>query len=111
MPSTQTVITGIGSYIPTRQVPNAHFLQHSFFDEHQQPIATPSEKIIQQFQQITGIQERRYASDNLTASQLGALAAQRAIDNAGIDPETIVLNHLKQPRELVKAKVVGGLFA
>ena len=89
MPSTQTVITGIGSYIPTRQVPNAHFLQHSFFDEHQQRIATPPEKIIQQFQQITGIQERRYANDNLTASQLGALAAQRAIDNAGIDPETI----------------------
>jgi uncharacterized protein (DUF1501 family) len=29
----------------------------------------------------------------------------------GIDPETIVLNHLKQPRELVKAKPVGALFA
>ncbi len=29
----------------------------------------------------------------------------------GIDPETIVYNHLKQPRELVKAKAVTGLFA
>jgi hypothetical protein len=29
----------------------------------------------------------------------------------GIDPETIVLNHLKQPRELVKAKAVTKLFA
>ena len=29
----------------------------------------------------------------------------------GIDPETIVFNHLKQPRELVKAKPVGALFA
>ena len=28
----------------------------------------------------------------------------------GIDPETIVLNHLKQPRELVKAKAVTALF-
>lgn len=89
MPATQTVITGIGSYIPNLVVPNAHFLEQSFFDEHQQLISTPPEKIIQQFQQITGIQERRYANDNLTASQLGALAAQRAIDNAGIDPETI----------------------
>jgi hypothetical protein len=29
----------------------------------------------------------------------------------GIEPETIVLNHLKQPRELVKAKAVTKLFA
>jgi hypothetical protein len=29
----------------------------------------------------------------------------------GIDPETIVYNHLNQPRELVKAQSVGGLFA
>lgn len=29
----------------------------------------------------------------------------------GIDPETIVMNHLNQPRELVKAKAVTGLFA
>ncbi|MEY2410976.1 MAG: hypothetical protein QOF48_3646 [Verrucomicrobiota bacterium] len=29
----------------------------------------------------------------------------------GIDPETIVYNHLKQPRELVKAKAVTKLFS
>ena len=29
----------------------------------------------------------------------------------GIDPETIVYNHLNQPRELVKAKPVTSLFA
>ncbi len=29
----------------------------------------------------------------------------------GIDPESIVYNHLNQPRELVKAKAVGKLFA
>jgi uncharacterized protein (DUF1501 family) len=29
----------------------------------------------------------------------------------GIDPETIVYNHLKQPRELVKAKAATQLFA
>ena len=29
----------------------------------------------------------------------------------GIDPETMVLNHLNQPRELVKAKAVTSLFA
>jgi uncharacterized protein (DUF1501 family) len=29
----------------------------------------------------------------------------------GISPETIIYNHLNQPRELVKGKVVAGLFA
>ena len=29
----------------------------------------------------------------------------------GIDPATIVLNHLKQPRELVQAAPVSELFA
>jgi uncharacterized protein (DUF1501 family) len=29
----------------------------------------------------------------------------------GIDPDTIVYNHLKQPRELVKAKAVSKVFA
>ena len=29
----------------------------------------------------------------------------------GIDPETIVYNHLNQPRELVKARAVTKLFA
>ena len=29
----------------------------------------------------------------------------------GIDPETIVYNHLNQPRELVKAEAVTQLFA
>ena len=29
----------------------------------------------------------------------------------GINPGTIVYNHLNQPRELVKGKVVAGLFA
>ena len=29
----------------------------------------------------------------------------------GIDPETMVMNHLNQPRELVKARPVHALFA
>ncbi|MAR11386.1 MAG: hypothetical protein CL681_15690 [Blastopirellula sp.] len=31
--------------------------------------------------------------------------------SVGIDPQTIVYNHLNQPRELVKAEAVGSLFA
>ena len=29
----------------------------------------------------------------------------------GIEPETIVYNHLNQPRELVKARAVTALFS
>jgi len=29
----------------------------------------------------------------------------------GIDPETMVMNHLNQPRELVKAKAITALFS
>ncbi|NDA64574.1 MAG: ketoacyl-ACP synthase III [Chitinophagia bacterium] len=89
MPDTQTVITGIGSYIPNQIIPNGHFLHQPFFDEHHQLIATPPEKIIQQFQQITGIQERRYTENHLTASQLGTIAAERALAASDTDPETI----------------------
>ena len=45
---------------------------------------------------ITGISERRYAESHLTASDLGALAAEKAIKDAGVDPETldyIILAH------------------
>ena len=31
--------------------------------------------------------------------------------NVGIDPATIVYNHLNQPREMVQAEIVGGLLA
>lgn len=89
MPATQTVITGIGSNIPNQVIPNAHFLQQPFFDEHHQHIVTPPEKIVQQFQQITGIQERRYADNQLTASQLGTIAAERALASSGVNPESI----------------------
>jgi len=44
--------------------------------------------------------------------QAGLEAAQMGLGHAfEIDPETIVYNHLNQPRELVKAKAVTKLFA
>jgi Protein of unknown function (DUF1501) len=30
--------------------------------------------------------------------------------SVGISPETIVFNHLNQPRELVKGNVIGGII-
>ena len=41
------------------------------------------------FKSITGIEERRYAKDNLNASDLGFFAAKKAIEDASIDPELL----------------------
>ncbi|GAB2535585.1 3-oxoacyl-ACP synthase III family protein [Rufibacter soli] len=84
-----TVITGSGRCIPSQVVPNEAFLNHVFFDAAGKQMDSPNEIIIRKFQQITGIQERRYASEELVASDLGFMAAQEAIQNAGIDPETL----------------------
>jgi len=45
--------------------------------------------VISKFKSITGIEERRYAEPHLTSSDMAFFAAQKAIANANIDPETI----------------------
>lgn len=85
----RTVIAGSGSYIPTIVKKNSEFANHDFYMEDQTRIETPSDQVTSKFQDITGIEERRYTTDDLTASAIGALAAQAAIQDAGIDPETI----------------------
>ncbi|WP_192820676.1 3-oxoacyl-ACP synthase III family protein [Rufibacter sp. LB8] len=84
-----SVITGSGRCIPTNIVTNQEFLGHDFYDASGKKLENFNEVIIRKFQQITGIQERRYADSNQVASDLGFLAAQEAIKNADIDPETL----------------------
>ena len=91
-----TKIIGWGSFIPESIVSNADFAGHRFYDEHNKPIQHDSAVIVRKFQSITGIEERRYVSSELQASDIGAIAAQRAIECANIDPETldmIILAH------------------
>lgn len=45
--------------------------------------------ITAKFEEVAGIVERRVAEKGIQASDLGAQAAQLAIDSAGIDPETL----------------------
>lgn len=84
-----TIITGTGSYIPTEVVTNRDFTIHNFYAEDHTRIETPPQEVTDKFQKITGIAERRYASPNLNASDIGAIAAKQAIEDSGIDPETI----------------------
>ena len=89
-------ITGTGSYIPKIIQKNEAFQDHSFLNIDGSEIPSSNEVIVEKFEAITGISERRYAEDHLTASDLGALAAEKAIKDAGIDPETldyIILAH------------------
>lgn len=85
----RTIITGTGSYIPTIVKTNRDFAVHEFYSEDQQRIPTPPEVIVGKFKEITGIEERRYASTDLNASEIATLAAKAAIEDAGIDPETL----------------------
>lgn len=87
--SIKAKITGVGSYIPPRVVKNADFLNHTFLNNDGSPFAGPNNQIIEKFVAITGIEERRYIEDNQVTSDIATIAAQRAIDDAGIDPETI----------------------
>ena len=82
-------ITGTGSYIPEIIKKNSDFSNHSFFNIEGDSIETPIDVIVDKFKAITGISERRYANNSLSTSDLGAKAAEKAIKNAKIDPETI----------------------
>ena len=83
------IITGTGSYIPSGIERNEDFHEHEFLDTEGQPFSHPNNVIIEKFQGITGIGERRYAKDHLTSSDLGFFAAEQAITNANVDPESI----------------------
>ncbi len=89
-------ITGSGSYIPTERVTNLDFAQHNFLNEDGSQFPQPNEVVAQKFLEITGIEERRYVSDNLLTSDIATIAAKKAIEDAKIDPETldyIILAH------------------
>jgi 3-oxoacyl-[acyl-carrier-protein] synthase-3 len=87
----QTIITGSGSSIPGVIKKNSDFANSEFYSESHKLIDTPSAEVVQKFKQITGIEERRYAEDHLNASDLGAIAARKAITNSGVDAEEIDL--------------------
>lgn len=82
-------ITGTGSYIPKIVQNNIKFLDRTFYDTNGDKIETKNEEIIEKFQKITGIRERRYAEDKLNTSDIAFLAAEKAIQNSKINPETI----------------------
>lgn len=89
-------ITGSGSYIPTEIVSNKDFSEHVFLNDDGTPFPQPNDIVAEKFLEITGIQERRYVTDDLNTSDIAFLAAKKAIKDAKVDPETldyIILAH------------------
>ena len=82
-------ITGSGSFIPANAIANIEFAKHEFLDEEGAPLAYSNAVVAEKFRQITGIEERRYADDNMLTSDIAFFAAERAIQDSGIDPETL----------------------
>lgn len=87
--ATRSVITGTGACIPSVIRQNKEFLSQVFYDAKGKEVTISPHETIKKFQEITGISERRYVDDSLNASDIGAIAGRLAIEDSGIDRETI----------------------
>jgi 3-oxoacyl-[acyl-carrier-protein] synthase-3 len=85
----RSVIVGTGSHLPARSIPNSDFLEHEFYGPDGTPIDRPAAEIIEKFEKITGITERRWVSDDLVTSDIAAIAANDALESSGVDPESL----------------------
>ena len=89
-------ILGTGSYIPPTVIANENFETSEFLRSDGSAFPQDTPLIIEKFQAITGIGERRYVEDTLNASDIAFLAAEKAIADARIDKEDldyIILAH------------------
>src|SRR5438132_2561267 len=96
MSKIRSVITGSGSHIPPNVIVNDHFLEHEFLDSNGRPITKSNREILEQFEAITGIRERRYVADDVVTSDIATAAARDALESSGIDAEsldTIIVAH------------------
>ncbi len=87
--SRYAVIVGSGSYLPTEIIPNSHFLAHKFFDTRGTQLDKSNKEIIDKFEEITGIHERRYVTNDLVASDIGFFAAEQALKSSHVDRESL----------------------
>lgn len=87
--SIYSIITGTGSYIPTRRIKNEDFLNNDFLESDGSKIEKTNQEIIDKFFEITTIEERRYVTDDLSCSDIAYFAAIEAIKSANINKEEL----------------------
>jgi 3-oxoacyl-[acyl-carrier-protein] synthase III len=85
----RTIITGTGSYIPTREVPNDQFLNREFYDPSGARFDKSNAEIIEKLEEITGIVERRFITDDLVTSDIAYQAACDALESSATDKESL----------------------
>ena len=84
-----SIITGTGSYIPEKIIKNEDFLSREFYAPDGARIDRPKTDIIKKFEEITGIKERRYVTDDLNASDIAYLAAKDCLETSGTNKESL----------------------
>lgn len=90
MSNIYTVVKGTGSFIPEKIVKNSDFMNHSFYDSAtNEKFDRSNDVIIDKFQEITKINERRVVDDNDRTSDLGYYASLDALESSGIDKEEL----------------------
>jgi len=82
-----SIITGSGSYIPDLKIKNNHFANSKFYGANGIKLEKVNSDIINKFEEITCINERRYVTDDLCTSDIAFHAAERALE--GIDRENL----------------------
>ena len=82
-------ISGTGTFIPSLKKLNADFINEAFLNADGSDFAADNADIIEKFKAITGIEERRYATDDFNTSDLAYLASVKAIEDAEINPEEL----------------------
>lgn len=83
------MITGTGTYIPSEKITNNDFLNHEFYESCGKKLDKNNQDVIDKFFEITTITERRYVRQDQVASDIAFLAAEKAIEDAAIDPEEL----------------------
>lgn len=72
-------IIGSGHYIPSEKIANSFFENHDFMDKDGCVLKDDNTTISRKLQEITGIEERRYVSENKVTSDIALIAARKAI--------------------------------
>jgi len=70
-------------------VKNEDFLNNTFYTNGGDKVEKSNEEIIKKFQEITDIEERRYVTDDLVASDIGYFAALDALESSNTDKESL----------------------
>ncbi len=89
-PRRYSVFTGSGCFLPTRTIPNRSFQANEFYLDYGEPLdPADNPRVLRKFEEITEISERRWVTDDQVASDIGTRAAEAAIADSGVDPETL----------------------